>query len=60
MLNCDARHDSARPVSKAYVYGAPTVTFELGDETDRKLIDEIARNAAFAMMETLLDTKAPR
>jgi len=38
----------ARPVSKAY--GVPTITFELGDETDRKLI---GREAAAAMMETL-------
>ncbi len=61
-VNRDARHDPTRPVSKAYVYeayGVPTITFELGDETDRKLIGQMARNAAIAMMETLLDTKAP-
>ena len=43
--------------SKNYVYrayGVPTVTYEMGDETDRKLIKKITREAATAMMETLL------
>jgi len=55
----DARHVVGRPISKAYVfdtYGVPGVTFELGDETDRKLIDRIGREAAIAMMETLMAT----
>jgi hypothetical protein len=55
----DARHVVGRPISKAYVfdtYGVPGVTFELGDETDRNLIDRIGREAAIAMMETLLAT----
>jgi len=34
----------------------PAVTFEIGDETDRKLIARIGRQAALAMMETLLAT----
>ena len=49
--------------SKNYVYktyGVPAVTFELGDETDRKLIRKIARESAIAMMETLLATDAPK
>lgn len=53
----DARHDAGRPVSKAYVYdtfGIPGITFELGDETDRELIKRIGKQAAIAMMETLL------
>lgn len=58
----DARHTAGRPISKAYVYdtfGAPGVTFELGDETDRELIRRIGTQGAIAMMETLLATPAP-
>ena len=43
--------------SKNYVYrtyGVPTVTYEMGDETDRELIRKVAQEAAIAMMETLL------
>ncbi|MEL6873975.1 MAG: M14-type cytosolic carboxypeptidase [Pseudomonadota bacterium] len=43
--------------SKNYVYrayGVPTVTYEMGDETDRELVRQVAREAAIAMMETLL------
>ncbi|GAB5486989.1 MAG: M14-type cytosolic carboxypeptidase [Parasphingorhabdus sp.] len=43
--------------SKNYVYrtyGVPTVTYEMGDETNRELIKKIANEAATAMMETLL------
>jgi len=57
----DARHTVGRPISKAYVfdtYGVPGITFELGDETDRKLIKRIGRESANAMMETLLATEA--
>ncbi len=53
----DPGHNSGLPTSKSYVYrkyGVPTATFEIGDETDRDLIDEIAREASRAMMETLL------
>jgi len=60
-VNRDARHKVGRPISKAYVYdtyGAPAVTFEIGDETDRKLIRKIGRESAIAMMEELLATPA--
>ena len=60
-VNRDARHAEGRPISKAYVYdtyGVPGVTFEIGDETDRELIQRIGREAAIAMMETLLATPA--
>ncbi|MEO9461648.1 MAG: M14-type cytosolic carboxypeptidase [Marinomonas sp.] len=55
----DARHTVGRPVSKAHVfdtYGVPGVTFEIGDETDRKLIGRIGKQSAMAVMETLLKT----
>ena len=45
--------------SKNYVYRqyrVPTVTYEMGDETDRALIAQIGKEAALAMMETLLKT----
>jgi Zinc carboxypeptidase len=47
--------------SKNYVYktyGVPSVTYEMGDETDRELIKKIAREAGTAMMETLLASEA--
>ncbi|MDX1548673.1 MAG: hypothetical protein R3247_16875, partial [Rhodothermales bacterium] len=47
------------PVSKNWFYetfGAPPVTYEVGDETDRALIRRIATGAAEAMMELLLET----
>ncbi len=55
----DPGHNAGLPTSKTYVYakyGVPTATFEIGDETDRELIHRIAREAARAMMETLLMT----
>lgn len=58
----DARHEVGRPISKAYAYdtyGAPGITFELGDETDRALIQRIGREAAIAMMVTMLETPIP-
>ncbi len=58
----DARHVPGRPVSKAYAfdtYGVPGVTFELGDETDRKLLKRIGREAATAMMVTMLEAPIP-
>ncbi len=58
----DARHTVGRPISKAHtfdIYGAPAITFEIGDETDRKLITRIGRESAIAMMETLLKTVPP-
>ncbi len=45
------------PVSKNWFYetfGAPSVTYELGDETERTVIREVARGAANAMMDLLL------
>lgn len=59
----DARHKAGRPISKAHVfdvYGAPGITFEIGDKTDRKLINRIGRESAMAMMETMLKTPAPK
>ncbi|MBV7260288.1 M14 family metallopeptidase [Erythrobacter crassostreae] len=61
-VNRDARHTEGRPISKAHafdVYGAPGITFEIGDDTDRKLIKRIGRESAIAMMETLLQTPEP-
>lgn len=61
-VNRDARHSADRPISKAYTYetyGAPAVTFEIGDETDRELIKRIGKQSAIAMMETLLATETP-
>ncbi|MEL7219337.1 MAG: peptidase M14, partial [Pseudomonadota bacterium] len=55
----DARHTAGRPISKAHTfdaYGAPGITFEIGDETDRILIKRIGRESAIAMMYTLLET----
>ncbi|MEH6700531.1 M14 family metallopeptidase [Parasphingorhabdus sp.] len=56
-INRDANHNLGQANSKNHVYkiyGAPTVTFEIGDETDRQLIIRLAREAAIAMMESLL------
>lgn len=58
----DARHEAGRPISKAYAYdtyGIPGITFELGDETDRDLVRDIGREAAYAMMVTMLRTPPP-
>lgn len=59
VVNEQARHDPDSTVSKAWVYEqfhVPAITFELGDETDRLLIEKIGKEAAYAMMETLLAT----
>ncbi len=56
-VNRDANHNLGQANSKNHVYktyGAPTVTFEIGDETDRQLINRLARESAIAMMEVLL------
>ncbi len=56
-INRDANHNLDQPNSKNYVYSqyrVPTVTFEIGDETDRRLIARLGREAAMAMMEELL------
>ena len=57
-VNRDPGHNPERPVSKAYAYeayGAPGVTFELGDDTDRTLIRKVGQEAVLAMMQTLLE-----
>lgn len=40
-------------------YKVPSMTYELGDETDRELIRKLSVESATAMMETLLATEAP-
>lgn len=48
------------PTSKNYVYttfGAPSITYEVGDETDRQSIDDAAVIFAEEMMRILLDEK---
>ena len=52
-------HNPQLPVSKAWVYdrfGVPTATYEIGDETDRKLIRQLGTAAAQSMMATMLET----
>ncbi|WP_417622943.1 M14-type cytosolic carboxypeptidase [Parasphingorhabdus sp.] len=59
-VNRDANHNLLQDNSKNYVhktYGVPTMTFEVGDETDRQFIIKLAREAARTMMETLLATE---
>ncbi|WP_262696206.1 M14 family metallopeptidase [Kordiimonas aquimaris] len=49
------------PTSKNYVYstfGAPAITYEVGDETDREAIENAARVFAQEMMHILLEAKA--
>lgn len=61
-INRDAGHNLGQPNSKNYVhkrYGVPTMTYEMGDETDRQMVRKIAKAAATTMMETLLETEAP-
>lgn len=51
------RHQSDLATSKNYIYGrfgAPGITYELGDQTDRELIHESAVVFAEEMMKTLL------
>lgn len=55
----NSSHNAGLPTAKSWVYEAyrvPTATFEIGDETDRKLIAKIGREAALAMMEAMLAT----
>ena len=57
-INRDANHNLTQATSKNYVYreyGVPTVTYEIGDETERGLIEALGTQSALAMMETLLD-----
>lgn len=51
-------HTSGSGVAKNWfyeTYGIPAVTFEIGDETDRDLIAKVARAAAEAMIERLVE-----
>lgn len=62
-VNRDAGHNLGQSNSKNYVhkrYGVPTMTYEMGDETDRQLVRKIAMTAATTMMETLLGTDTPQ
>jgi len=57
VVNRDANDNLDQADSKNYVYkkyGVPTVTFEIGDETDRQPITRLARESVIAMMEVLL------
>ncbi len=52
---------TALPTSKNYVYttfGVPAITYEVGDETNRKSIEDAAVVFAEEMMRLLLDAKA--
>ena len=52
----ERRHNEGRPTSKNYMFsrfGIPAITYEVGDETDRKLIQESARIFADAMTKVL-------
>jgi hypothetical protein len=56
-INRDAAHNPGLPTSKTYVYstfGIPAITFELGDNTDRRFIRVYATIAAEEMMSLLL------
>lgn len=54
----EARHNSGKPISKNYMYdthGISSITYEVGDETDRDAIDVSARVFAEEMMLLLLN-----
>ena len=53
------RHQSDLPTSKNYAYGrfgAPAITYEVGDQTDRRLVRESSIVFAQEMMKTLLNS----
>ncbi|MEP3890632.1 MAG: M14 family zinc carboxypeptidase [Hellea sp.] len=53
----EARHNSGKPISKNYMYdtyGISSITYEVGDETDRTAIDLSAKVFAEEMMALLL------
>ena len=59
----EPRAVSERPISKNYIYelyGVPAITYEVGDATPRKAIDESARVFAEEMMVLLLEHEASR
>jgi hypothetical protein len=54
----DEPYDLGPPIAKNWFYesfGAPAVTYEIGDEVDRAQIRRLAQGAARAMMELLLE-----
>jgi predicted deacylase len=56
----DARPHSGQANTKNYFYdkyGIPAITYELGDETDRTLINDVTPAFAEEMMRTLLETE---
>lgn len=60
-VNRDPGHNPDSPVSKAYAFerfGAPGVTFELGDETDRDVIVQVGQQSAFALMGEILSRQS--
>ncbi len=55
----DARPTSEQPNTKNFfftTYGIPAITYELGDETDRAVIEQVTPIFAQTFMETLLAT----
>ena len=59
----EPRAVSERAISKNYIYelyGVPAITYEVGDATPRKAIDESARIFAEEMMVLLLEHEASR
>lgn len=63
-INRAPGHDAGSGVAKNWfyqVYGVPTATFEIGDETHRPLISRVGRQAADAMVQALSEAEpAPR
>ena len=61
-VNEEPAHNADSPVAKNWVYeafGVPTITYEIGDETDRAYIRTLGRAAAEATMSQLLGTDVP-
>ena len=57
-----SEHNPGLPTAKTRTYeryGIPTVTFEVGDNTDRDLVARLGREGALAMMETMLASEPP-
>ena len=62
-VNRQASANAGRPVFKHYIsetYGVPAITYEMGDQTDRALIQQVAVVAAEEMMRILLGGAAAR
>jgi len=61
-VNRIQEHQPGLPTAKTRLFerfGIPTATLEIGDDTDRAWISWMGRQAALAMMETMLATAAP-